>query len=237
MTGCPRTITIYSDYRANSVLDRYEDEGIDHEYGGEDDAAAALAARRAAERELDRRDVREGKRGRRLPGALGVCGCCNGQQPYCTHQPQRRIAARRTTKHAAAAAASVARPTMPKPTRPTYVERYSNEYTHMCTQAPLQVDLDGYEGPVPEFLAQEPVQREVARRFRIFLRTFADDKGEEVYQSRLRNLGSGTQPRVFCVHMHTWKPSQITSSRWSSTLRTWQSQWEHLPAGWLTYPG
>lgn len=58
-------------------------------------------------------------------------------------------------------------------------------------QAPLQVDLDGYEGPVPEFLAQEPVQREVARRFRIFLRTFTDDKGEEVYQSKLRNLGSG----------------------------------------------
>lgn len=63
--------------------------------------------------------------------------------------------------------------------------------TKPCSQAPLQVDLDGYEGPVPEFLAQEPVQREVARRFRIFLRTFTDDKGEEVYQSKLRNLGSG----------------------------------------------
>lgn len=64
-----------SDYRANPLLDRYEEDGLDQDYAGEDDAAAALAARRAAERELDRRDMREGKRGRRaLPGALGVLG-------------------------------------------------------------------------------------------------------------------------------------------------------------------
>ncbi len=76
-TASPPSHTIHhttpSDYRANPLLDRYEEDGLDNDYAGEDDAAAALAARRAAERELDRRDVREGKRGRRaLPGALGT---------------------------------------------------------------------------------------------------------------------------------------------------------------------
>jgi len=57
-------------------LDRYEREGIDAEFEDDMDAEAALDARARAERDLDRRDVREGRvtGRRRLPGALeGAC--------------------------------------------------------------------------------------------------------------------------------------------------------------------
>lgn len=51
------------------ALDRYEDADIDDDV---EDADVSFEARLRAERELDRRDVREGRvpRRRRLPGAL-----------------------------------------------------------------------------------------------------------------------------------------------------------------------
>ena len=53
-------------------LDRYEREGIDADFVEDMDAEAALDARARAERDLDRRDAREGRVAgrRRLPGAL-----------------------------------------------------------------------------------------------------------------------------------------------------------------------
>ena len=53
-------------------LDRYERDGIDADFVDDMDAEAALDARARAERDLDRRDVREGRvtGRRRLPGAL-----------------------------------------------------------------------------------------------------------------------------------------------------------------------
>jgi len=60
-----------------SGLDRYDEEGIDDQEGGEDVTfEEAQAARLRAERDLDRRDAREGIVGRRqrLPQALeGQC--------------------------------------------------------------------------------------------------------------------------------------------------------------------
>ena len=54
-------------------LDRYDAEGVDDEEMGEVSYEQAQAARLRAERELERRDVREGRfagRRTRLPGAL-----------------------------------------------------------------------------------------------------------------------------------------------------------------------
>ena len=56
-----------------SALDRYEGEGVDDEATDEVDFMQAQAARLRAERDMDRRDVREGRytgRRARLPGAL-----------------------------------------------------------------------------------------------------------------------------------------------------------------------
>jgi len=75
-------------------LDRYEREGIDAEFEDDMDAEAALDARARAERDLDRRDVREGRvtGRRRLPGALeGACPLRHAGPHYlgykisCTH--------------------------------------------------------------------------------------------------------------------------------------------------------
>eukprot|EP00884_Botryococcus_braunii_P021098 jgi/Botrbrau1/7672/Bobra.0159s0114.1 len=57
------------DYRPMPALDRYDDKYIDDNV---DDGEMSFSARQRAERELDRRDIREGRvpRRRRLPGAL-----------------------------------------------------------------------------------------------------------------------------------------------------------------------
>ena len=64
----------HSDYRPMPALDAYEDADLDEDV---DDPDLAPDARAAAERAMARRDVREGRAGRRgprLPGALqGVC--------------------------------------------------------------------------------------------------------------------------------------------------------------------
>ena len=58
------------DYRANELLDRYEAEGIDEATDEMQDMTveARMEARAAAERELNKRERRENRRG--LPGAL-----------------------------------------------------------------------------------------------------------------------------------------------------------------------
>ena len=59
----------HRDYRPNEVLDAYEEEGIDEAPEAEDATLEEqLAARARAERELNKRDRRENRRG--LPGAL-----------------------------------------------------------------------------------------------------------------------------------------------------------------------
>jgi hypothetical protein len=59
------------DYRANSQLDGYEEEGLDEDPEEVLDLDDLLAARRAADRELTRRDRQRGVRGRAgLPAAL-----------------------------------------------------------------------------------------------------------------------------------------------------------------------
>ncbi len=59
----------HRDYRPNEVLDAYEEEGIDEAPEAEDvTLEEQLAARARAERELNKRDRRENRRG--LPGAL-----------------------------------------------------------------------------------------------------------------------------------------------------------------------
>ena len=58
----------------------------------------------------------------------------------------------------------------------------------MPPQPELGVDLDAARGPVREYVAQEPVQREIASRFRGFLRNFQDGAGELVYRHRIRDM-------------------------------------------------
>ena len=70
------------DYRPNEVLDAYEEEGIDEAPDAEDvTLEEQLAARARAERELNKRDRRENRRG--LPGALEGGQFCTSRLQNC----------------------------------------------------------------------------------------------------------------------------------------------------------
>ena len=70
------------DYRPNEVLDAYEEEGIDEAPDAEDvTLEEQLAARARAERELNKRDRRENRRG--LPGALEGGPHCTSRMHKC----------------------------------------------------------------------------------------------------------------------------------------------------------
>ncbi|KAL4424005.1 hypothetical protein ABPG75_001306 [Micractinium tetrahymenae] len=52
----------------------------------------------------------------------------------------------------------------------------------------VEINLDEARGPIREWIAQEPVRREVSRRFARLLRTFIDDSGDAVYRQRVRDM-------------------------------------------------
>lgn len=58
----------------------------------------------------------------------------------------------------------------------------------MLSQGDVEIDLEEARGPVKEWVAQEPVRREIKRRFSRFLRTWQDDAGEVVYRHRIRDM-------------------------------------------------
>lgn len=75
-------------------LDAYEAEGIDTEFVDGAHMADQMGDRMAAERELHRRDVREGRLSgsRRLPGALaGVCPSDLDQKNLCSSSATHHV--------------------------------------------------------------------------------------------------------------------------------------------------
>jgi hypothetical protein len=61
--------------------------------------------------------------------------------------------------------------------------------TPVCMQGgEVEIDLDEARGPIKEWILQEPVQREVRRRFARFLRTYQNADGDFVYKQRVREM-------------------------------------------------
>jgi hypothetical protein len=65
----------------------------------------------------------------------------------------------------------------------------------------VEIDLEQARGPVREWVAQEPVRREVRRRFARFLRAFQDEGGDYVYRQRVRDMSRSehSMPPVFLL--------------------------------------
>lgn len=61
-------------------------------------------------------------------------------------------------------------------------------------QPEMRIDLDNPRGTIREFVSQEPVQREIAARFQSFLRTYRDDRDDQVYKDRLREMCTSAPP-------------------------------------------
>jgi hypothetical protein len=55
----------------------------------------------------------------------------------------------------------------------------------------VQLDLENHRGKVTEWLQNEPVQGEIRRQCRKFLRTFKDDNGDRLYVRIIENMVLG----------------------------------------------
>lgn len=57
-----------------------------------------------------------------------------------------------------------------------------------CPQGEVEINLDEARGPIREWIAQEPVRREIGRRFARLLKSFTDEGGDHVYRQRVRDM-------------------------------------------------
>jgi len=55
----------------------------------------------------------------------------------------------------------------------------------------LDISLERQQGRPSEIVASEPVAAAVRKRFRRFLRTFADEKGEVIYPQQIERMVQG----------------------------------------------
>lgn len=60
----------------------------------------------------------------------------------------------------------------------------------------VQLDLENHRGKVTEWLQNEPVQGEIRRQFKKFLRTFKDDNGDRLYVRVIENMVLGEWQRA-----------------------------------------
>lgn len=68
----------------------------------------------------------------------------------------------------------------------------------------VQLDLEAHRGKVTEWLQNQPVQGEIRRQFKKFLRTFKDDNGDRLYARVIENmvLANKQSLEVDWRHMH-----------------------------------
>jgi hypothetical protein len=55
----------------------------------------------------------------------------------------------------------------------------------------VHLDLENHKGKVTEWLQNEPVQGEIRRQFKKFLRNFKDNAGDRVYVRVIENMVLG----------------------------------------------
>lgn len=80
----------------------------------------------------------------------------------------------------------------------------------LLLQVDVEIDLEAVRGPLKDWVASEPVQREVIRQFKKFLRTFTDDNGELVYRARIQDMCRGTS-RLSILVLLSQKPGLVLS--------------------------
>lgn len=61
-------------------------------------------------------------------------------------------------------------------------------------QPAVRIDLDNPRGAIRDFIAQEPVQREIAAQFKNMLRNYTDESGDLIYRDRLRDMCTSNSP-------------------------------------------
>lgn len=160
------------DYRRMEELDEYEREGLDDEANHRMDPEEARRARESAEEEMRRRDLLERRRGRSLLPGALV------EDDEEDMRPTRR---QRLGLERAAAGD---------------LEGEEEDYEDI----PLK--LEEFTGPLREWLQNEPVRREVAKRFRNFLHHFTDHSSETVYNTTIAHMCRANKQSLEVSYLH-----------------------------------
>ena len=183
------------DYQRIEALDTYGAEGIDDaDYDPLD-----RETRDAAEREIARRERAAGGAQHRTAGFYGMMvGTLEDDEDEEARQARRGMFGRRSGDGVA-------------------VEEYeeddaSDEDDNLDSDDP--VNLDAFDVPLREWIAQDRTRREIQRRFRVFLRHFEPEDTERrrrangIYQQKIRNMcaANGSTLQVSYVHLMDSEP-------------------------------
>ena len=189
------------DYQRIEALDTYGAEGIDDaDYDPLD-----RETRDAAEREIARRERATGGAQHRTAGFYGMMvGALEDDEDEEARQARRGMFGRRSGDGAAI--------------EDFEEEDASDEDDNLDSDDP--VNLDAFDVPLREWIAQDRTRREIQRRFRVFLRHFEPEDTERrrrahgIYQQKIRNMcaANGSTLQVSYVHLMDSERVQMLAS-------------------------
>jgi DNA replication licensing factor MCM2 len=184
------------DYQRIEALDTYGTEGIDDaDYDPLDQET-----REAAEREIARRERASGGAQHRTAGFYGMMvGTLEDEEDEEARQARRGMFGRRSGDGGAAADFDED-------------ENLSDEDDNLDGDDPI--NLDAFDVPLREWIAQDRTRREIQRRFRVFLRHFEPEDTERrrrangIYQQKIRSMcaSNGSSLQVSYVHLMESEP-------------------------------
>jgi DNA replication licensing factor MCM2 len=164
---------VLSDYGHDERLDKYDAEGLDD---NEDIEEMSVAARRAAEAKMARRDRAEGgaRRGARAARRARAPAFLQSEESE-EEEPGAGLLAG-----------------MKKRTRRHYDERRDiDDAEGVEDEIPLEQLGDIKANSIAEWIEVDSVKRSIVKHFRHFLMTYVDENGSSVYGERIKHLGEG----------------------------------------------
>ncbi|KAI0561571.1 DNA helicase [Gracilaria domingensis] len=193
-----------NDYRPLEQLDRYE---VDQAAENDDVAPMSVAARRRAERELNRRDIQSRRNDQRGMGAdVRMNDSDSEEEGVAGFQGRRnrRLAivagSRGLPDNAADAEATGAQNGSQTP-----VLSFGQEEMHVSMRdEPIDLDATAFrDQPISQIVQEERVKSELARRFESFLKSFTDQKTESfVYMDRIRAMAANNAQSLVIDFRH-----------------------------------
>ena len=174
------------DYQRIEALDTYGTEGLDDT----DYAAATTEERHAAEAELARRESN-----RRQQGFLDRLAEDDLEEDDDARQARRRMFQRRSRREGQEQDGEDV----------LEDEKDMEEEEEEDLDADDQVNLEAFDVPLREWIAQDRTRREISRKFRVFLRHFESTEADYNTNTRQRR-GRGVYERkirTMCAHNHS----------------------------------
>ncbi|KAJ7924903.1 MCM-domain-containing protein [Mycena leptocephala] len=169
------------DYAPNELLDRYSDADINDD---EDLEELSVAARRAADLKMARRDRLEGA-GKRAAGRRRGPGFVDDDDMDDGDEDEEMVSR------------------MKRRTRRPYDERRDiDDMDGVEGEIPLEQLSDIKAKSIVEWIATDLVRRSIVKHFRLFLTTYTDDRGDSVYGQRIRSLGENNSESLEVSYLH-----------------------------------